>query len=267
MSPSGFKSFEFSAGGYTHRVYSKGQGSKLVLMHELPGLTEPVVKFAERLIDQGFEVFIPHLFGKLMSPASTRNLLRLCISKEFGRLKSGVSAPVVDWLRELTRYMEPTGKKPVGVIGMCVTGAFVIPLILETSVRAGVVSQPAIPFSIPYKLTGIGQGAWMQELNIADADLNSAALHAQKHGKLILVQRFNEDRLCPHARVERIALSFGESATLHEYPSPMPPVSHPHALLTEEYEAAVEDDNDPTRIAFKRVVEFFHTHLTGLSHY
>lgn len=261
MSLSGFKSVSFSDERSTHRVYIQGSGPKLVLMHELPGLTDPVVKFAERLIADGFQVHIPHLFGNLMSPASTKNLFRLCISKEFGRLRAGVSAPVIDWLRAYVQKIEPLAENSVGVIGMCVTGAFAIPLVLEPSVQAVVVSQPAVPFFIPYVLTGIGEGKWKDQLNISDDDLDNASLMAKNNGKSVLIQRFKEDRLCPHARAERITASFGSCATLYEYFSPTPPVAHPHALLTEEYEAAIDDNSDPTRIAYRRVVEFFHQYL------
>lgn len=261
MGISGFEKIIFSDNNYAHPVYIKGRGPKIVLMHELPGLTEPVINLAERLINDGFQVHVPHLFGDLMSPSSTKNLLRLCISKEFGRLKAGVSAPVIDWLREYVKTIEPCEGGAVGVIGMCVTGAFVIPLLLVHSIRAGVVSQPAVPFSITYRYTGLGKGKWMTQLNISDSDLANASLEAKHNSKVILVQRFKEDRLCPHARVARIASSFGTSATLYEYNSPMPHVAHPHALLTEEYEAAIEDQSDSTRVAYKRLVNFFHGNL------
>lgn len=259
----GFTRFDFDDGHHCHPVYAKGAGPNVIVMHELPGLTHHIREFADRLITAGFRVYLPLLFGDLLNDAPAINLARLCISKEFNHLKEGTSAPVCDWLRALSREVQQQAPASVrvGAIGMCVTGAFVIPLILEDAVVAGVVSQPSIPFSTVYRATGLGQGPWMRELNVSDSDLEDAAEHAAQADKHILVQRFHDDRLCPAARVQRIADRFGAQAQLLEYPSPTPHVAHPHALLTEEYANATPSPDDPTRIALQRVIEFLRLHL------
>lgn len=264
MQAKGYTRFDFSDGHYSHPVYDKGQGPKVIVMHELPGLTHPVLDFADRLIAAGFRVYLPLLFGELLDDAPVGNLAKLCISKEFGHLKAGTTAPVCDWLRALSREVQQqtpaTGR--IGAIGMCVTGAFVIPLILEDAVVTGVVSQPSIPFSAVYRATGLGEGDWMREMNVSDQDLFDAADCAADKDKHILVQRFTDDRLCPAARIQLIAERFEQQAELHEYPSPTPHVAHPHAVLTEEYANAEASDTDPTRIALQRVIEFLRMHLS-----
>ncbi|MDF3931525.1 dienelactone hydrolase family protein [Pseudomonas citronellolis] len=262
---SGFLHFDFDDGHYQHPVYFKGEGPRVIVMHELPGLAPATFGFAERLVEAGFNVHLPLLFGEVLDDSAPLNYARLCVSKEFARLKSGVSAPVCDWLRALARHLGEAGdQRRIGVIGMCVTGAFVIPMIIESTVGVGVVSQPAVPFSLPYRLTGLAEGAWMEEMNIADADLNTAVNVVQAQDKRLIVQRFSDDRLCPHARVRRIAQAFGANAQLNEYPTVPPSPDHPHALMTAEFdrvEEPPERPGHPTRQALQSVVEFLRGHL------
>jgi hypothetical protein len=176
MDSLGFRSSEFSAGDITHPVFDKGTGACVLVMHELPGLTQAFVNFAERLIAEGFHVFMPLLIGRPLKSATLNNAQQLCVSVEFARLQAGVSAPITSWLRALAQHISITeGSPKVGVIGMCLTGAFVIPLVIEPCVRAGVVSQPAIPYSVPYRLLGVGSGRWMRQLNVSNEDLEEAA--------------------------------------------------------------------------------------------
>ncbi|WKL52182.1 hypothetical protein Q1W70_22460 [Pseudomonas kielensis] len=64
MQAKGFTRFDFSDGHYSHPVYDKGHGPKVIVMHELPGLTHTVLDFADRLIAAGFRVYLPLLFGE-----------------------------------------------------------------------------------------------------------------------------------------------------------------------------------------------------------
>jgi len=191
----------------------------------------------------------------------THQLRRLCVSAEFARLESGVSAPIADWLRALAREIAARADSPrIGVIGMCLTGAFVIPLVIEPCVAGAVASQPAVPYRTSYWLLGIGGGDWMSQLNVSDADLAEAAQCARAHAKRIVVQRFEDDRLCPHARVARIKAEFGDRAQLFEYAEARVLrrfVLPPHALLTAEYDRVdTSDEGHSTRVAFRRVVAF-----------
>lgn len=263
MELTGFESFRFSDGHYTHSVYKKGHGVPVLVMHELPGLTNATKNFAERLISAGFQVYLPLLFGKLEDKGSLLKGYSLCMTKEFAHLKEGKTAPVSDWLRALVRDLGATGgHEKIGVIGMCVTGAFVIPLILESNVGAAVASQPAVPFKFRYLVTGKGEGPWMSQLNISDADLIASSQASAAKGTAVLMQRFSDDRLCPHVRVQRLHKSFPTTGVLYEYAPPPDGKRKHHALLTYEYDKAHNAGADhPTRMAFQRVVDFLRVNL------
>lgn len=255
----------FAAGGLAHRVFRIGQGRPVLVLHELPGMDGPNVAFAERLAAAGFEVHLPWLFGPALRSATLGNYRRLCTSREFGRLQAGVSAPVTDWLRALAADIAACrpGQR-VGAIGMCLTGGFVIPLILEPGVAAAVASQPAMPVDVRYLALGWQRGAaWRTQLNVADADLAAAAQLARREGKHLLLQHFSADRACPRERLQRVAEAFGPQAEVHEYARPGERWRFlrfsPHALLTHEYER--HGDDDVTRQALARVLAFLDQHL------
>jgi dienelactone hydrolase len=280
LTSQGFKCFEHEAQvsigtrarRLSHFVFHAGRGPALIVMHELPGLVQPCVDLAKRLAGEGFQVFMPHLLGPLMRRSVAGNIARLCIRAEFAHLRSGTSTPVSAWLRSLAQRVSTEFTQPkVGVLGMCLTGGFAIPLLLEDNVRAAVVSQPGVPFSLRHLLLGgtHGRGPWERALNVADEEINAAAREICDRGKAIMIQRFDEDRICPRARVERLRQAFGSAAevfpTVPKSPTRPPSRFPPHAMLTEEFDAAGPDGSvscdDPTRQAYARVVRFFKLHL------
>ncbi|GJH16145.1 MULTISPECIES: dienelactone hydrolase family protein [Caballeronia] len=273
MKDLGFRAYNFNHGAYEHAVYVKGTGHVVIVMHELPGFDKSTVNFLDRLVEHGFCVHAPLLFGPMLSSDSVGNYIGLCISREFAYLKSNRSAPVCDWLRALARCLsEQNDNARIGVIGMCLTGAFVIPMVIEPGTHAGVISQPAIPISFRYVLSKAtqGEGPWMQEMNISDEDIETAARRCARDGVPILVQRFTNDLISTHERVERIRKIFGSTATLYEYDDPGSD-DFPHAVLTTEFDDACEYDvvdherPNPTRIALQRVVAFLHENLDARS--
>lgn len=282
----GFQSFDHRAdvdvGGrpmtIEHPVFHAGRGPALILMHELPGLDEHCIRFAERLVKNGFEVFMPLLAGRTLGGHTVRNTLRLrlCIAAEFGKLRAGETAPIACWLRTLARRIgEERATARIGAIGMCLTGAFVVPLLLEANVHAVVASQPGVPFNLLHLLFGgsWGLGPWQHRLNVSDDDIEAAAKLARAEGKSLLVQRFDEDRICPRARTDRLAAAFGPDAM--DFNEPRPPgrgfsLTPLHSLLTGEYDRAerrirqgrtVGNEPEPTHVALRRLVEFFETNL------
>jgi len=70
----------------------------------------------------------------------------VCISAEFRAFGAGGSAPVTQWLRALARFAhEESGGPGVGAIGMCFSGNFALSMMLEPSMLAPVLAQPALP--------------------------------------------------------------------------------------------------------------------------
>lgn len=139
-----------TAGQVTHPVYRKGTGPGVVIVHEIPGITPEVLAFADEVVDRGFTVVLPHLFGDPGAPASTGRIVRaigrVCVSREFTKLRAGVTSPVADWLRSLARSLHAElGGPGVGALGMCLTGGFALAMMVDDSVAAPVVAQPSLP--------------------------------------------------------------------------------------------------------------------------
>ncbi len=257
----GFAEFAFAHEGIRHRVFFLGDGPPVLVTHELPGLSPAALRFGRRLAAAGFRVYLPLLFGEPAQDDWRGSLRHLCISREFANLAAGVSAPIVDWLRALaTDVSARHGGAPVGAIGMCLTGAFVIPLILEPCVVAPVAAQPGSPFSQSFRAVGIGRGPWMRQLNISDHDLDAAAGRASADGVSLMAVRFEKDRICPAERLDRLEGAFGSRMLRRELPggSIFRP---PHATLTSEYERAPDRPTEPTRVLFAEVVEFLSARL------
>ena len=59
----GYTSFRFTHDGNSKTVYRRGSGPGVVIIHEIPGITPPVERFANFVVDAGFTAFLPHLFG------------------------------------------------------------------------------------------------------------------------------------------------------------------------------------------------------------
>jgi dienelactone hydrolase len=257
----GFDAYDFTASDLRHRVFSVGDGAPVLLLHELPGLAQPAIHMAFRLAGDGFQVHMPHLFGELQRYAPLRNYRALCISKEFARLRAGEDAPVVAWLKALVAEMcRRSGSERAGAIGMCVTGAFAIPLILAPNVRAAVAAQPAIPISFAHFLFGTGADGKGRQLNVSEQELERAAERSRTAKIPLLAMRFLADRVCPHARMSRLRESFQEQVEIHELDAPSRIFRRkPHAVLTEEFDKGVES----ARLAYQRLTGFLHQHLNG----
>ena len=144
---------EHSFDGVTHPTYRKGSGPGVIVIHEIPGMTPEVIGFGEEVVAAGFTVVMPHLFGAPEAPMGPRSLLatfpRVCVSREFTTLATGVTTPVAGWLRSLARELhEELGGPGVGAIGMCFTGGFALAMMVDTAVAAPVLAQPSAPFAV-----------------------------------------------------------------------------------------------------------------------
>jgi dienelactone hydrolase len=257
----GFTEIPFSHEGLAHRVFWIGEGPPVLVMHELPGLSPAALRFGRRLSSRGFRVYLPLLFGEPGQDDWRASHRELCVSREFANLSAGVSAPIVNWLRALAADLSARHQgSRVGAIGMCLTGAFAIPLILEPRVTAPVAAQPGTPFSAAFRAIGIGRGPWMSQLNISDQDLQAAAVRAERDNVTLLAARFEKDRICPAERLDRLQAVFGARLKRRELPggSFFQP---PHATLTSEYERAPDRPDEPTRQWFEEVVAFLKANL------
>ncbi|KQT94536.1 dienelactone hydrolase [Marmoricola sp. Leaf446] len=144
---------EHSHDGTTHPVYRRGSGPGVIVVHEIPGMTPEVIAFADEVVAAGFTVVLPHLFGTPGKPVGVPyaldTLRRVCVSREFTTLATGVTTPIAGWLRSLARELhEELGGPGVGALGMCFTGGFALAMMVDTSVAAPVLAQPSAPFPV-----------------------------------------------------------------------------------------------------------------------
>jgi dienelactone hydrolase len=142
-----------TADGFDYPTYRRGEGPGVIVIHESPGLTPEVIEFADEVVEAGFTVVLPHLFGSSHAPPRTYEALRviprLCVTREFTMMMTGRTVPLAGWLRSLARELHAElGGPGVGAIGMCVTGGFALAMMVDPSVVAPVLAQPAAPLPL-----------------------------------------------------------------------------------------------------------------------
>ena len=230
----------------SHDIYFRGSGTPVVLIQELPGIGQETLALADRLIEAGHEVVMPHLFGPLGKISIGGNLARvMCMRKEFRLMASNASSPISDWLRLLCREVRDSRSADgVGVIGMCLTGNFAITLIGDDSVLAAIASQPAMPF--------FKQGALhMSQTEIA---ISRQALEAKGPMRVL---RFEDDPLSTVEKSECIHRTFNDDG--HERVKEIVIPGKGHSVLTLDF---VDEAGHPTREALNNVLAYFAENLS-----
>jgi len=111
-----------------------------------------------------------------------------------------------------------------------------------------------------FRIIGIGRGPWMTQLNVSDTDLEKAAARAERDNLTLLAGRFEKDRICPAARLDRLQTVFGARFVRREF-SGGSFLNPPHATLTTGYEQAPDDPRDPMHTWFEDVVAFLKDRL------
>jgi dienelactone hydrolase len=249
----GFDMTTFTHGGRTHEVYRAGAGPAVIVVHEMPGLHPGVTAFGQRLVDAGYRVYMPSLFGRPGAPFGgsemRRSLRQVCVSREFVLLADR-TPPAVTWLRALAAQAHTEcGGPGVGAVGMCFTGGFALAMAVEPAVLAPVLSQPGLPAP----LTARKRAA----LALDPADL--ASVKARAHdGLCVLGLRFSADRGSPQERFATLRRELGGSFEAIEIDSspgnPNGIRKSAHSVLTVDL---VDTPGHPTRAALDRVMSFF----------
>jgi dienelactone hydrolase len=254
----GFSEKEFSHDGRVRSVFRRGSGPGVVVMHEIPGITPEVARFARWVADAGFAVAMPLLFGTPGRPMSqgyaTQQMLRACVSREFSLLAAHRASPITEWLRALCRALHAEcGGPGVGAIGMCITGNFALALAVDDALMAPVLSQPSLPLPL-----GRARRA---ALHVTPEALACARSRAASDGLRVLGLRFHEDPLCPPERFETLRRELGSAFEGIEidarFGNPAGNRAHnrsPHSVVTTDL---VDEKGHPTRQAADRVIEFF----------
>ena len=254
----GFDARALTFEGTERCVYRAGSGAAVIVMSEIPGITPQVAAFARRVVEAGYTVFMPLLFGEPMRPPergyAMRVILKSCISREFSVLAANQSSPVVDWLRALARHAHAEcGGRGVGAIGMCFTGNFALSMMLDAPVLAPVLSQPSLPFALT-RSKRAGLHASAEELQAAHEKIDN-------HGARILALRFIQDPMCPGERFARLRSEFGAAFEAIEIDEKYanPDFSKPaHSVLTNHL---IDEAGQPTREALDRTLGFLKEQL------
>jgi dienelactone hydrolase len=255
----GWTAAPFTAAGYTHDVYRKGEGPGVVLIPEMPGLHPGVLALGNHLVDNGFTVAAPSLFGTPGAPAIRPGmvpvLLRGCVAKEFAALATNADRPVAHYLRALARDLsEKTPGKGVGVIGQCFTGGFALAAAVDESVLAPVLSQPSLPLPLTPKQR--------RDPGLSEGELTIIEQRAANEGLCALGLRFSEDAMSPGERFKTLKDRLGDAFEVIEIDSKKGNEHGlgvmAHSVLTDQLR---EVDGHPAYEARKRVVEFLTVRL------
>ena len=252
----GFTESTFSHGGIRHQVFRAGAGPAVILIHEVPGIHPGVLDLGRRLIERGFTVYLPSMFGRPGGKAGegiVKSIAKVCISREFAVLANR-SSPATSWLRALAvQAHRECGGPGVGAIGMCMTGSFALAMAMEPAVLAPVMSQPALPAG----LTARRRAA----LGLDGEELGRVKARTSQ-GLRVLGLRFSNDRGCPAERFATLRREFGESFEGIEVDSspgnPFGIASSAHCVLTVDL---VDTPGHPTKAALERTIEFIEERL------
>ena len=253
----GFARTQFEHDGTTREVYRAGSGPAVVVIHEMPGLHPVVTEFGQRLVDAGFTVYMPSLFGRPGRSFTTGGLIRataeVCVAREFTVLADRTPL-IISWLRALAaRAHAECGGPGVGAIGMCFTGGFALAMAIEPAVVAPVMSQPALPAPVSARNRAA--------LGLDAADLERVKQRTRE-GLCVMGLRFTNDKGVPPERFATLRRELGEAFIAIEIDSSpgnaagVDPKSH--SVLTMHL---VDRPSHPTRVALDRVLAFLNERL------
>lgn len=217
----GFDHFSFGADG-RERVYCiEGRGPGVLIVHELPGMTQECLRLARRIAKADYSVYLPLLFGDAGHRLGT--VRQLCIMQEWNALAKRNETPMTVWIREVGREVHRRcGGPGIGAIGMCLTGGFIIPLLLDEHVLAPVASQPSLPWAFRH-------GETREALGFEADLLDRAGQRARDENIKVLAFRFARDWICPAAKFRGLQRVFGSQLEKHELRG------RKHSVLTKHY--------------------------------
>ena len=232
----------FEHNGETRPVYKKGQGTGVIVIHEIPGIEPSLLTFADEIVARGHTVWLPQLFGTPGAGFSLRNMLgevsQFCVRREFSVFATGKTSPIAGWLRALARDLhEQAGGEGVGVVGMCFTGGFALAVMADGPVIAPVLSQPSMPAPLGKRRGG--------DLGLSPTDLQAVREKAAA-GCQVLGLKFREDS-APGTKFETLRRELGDKFLAVELEG------KGHSALTEQRDEA----------SVIRVLDFLDTRLGG----
>lgn len=244
-------------------VYVMGSGPAVIVLHEMPGISPQVARFARWVRDAGFTVYMPSLFGRdgavPQADEGGQVFQRVCVSREFRVMAGGGTSPVVAWLRALAEQAHAEcGGSGVGAVGMCFTGNFALSMMIEPAMRAAVACQPSLPLDDP--------GA----IEMSSEDATAVAERLKRDDLTVRGYRFDGDRFCMAARFDTYREKFGDrfdGRTLPDSaadPDPSPffatHIRSPHSVVTQHL---IDREGEPTLQACNEIISYLQAQLVG----
>jgi dienelactone hydrolase len=258
-----FQSRKITLNETTKTVHVSGAGPAVIVIPEVPGISPHVARFARWVREAGFTVYMPSLYGRDGEPVDLEvgqaTFKRVCVSAEFRAFGAGGSAPVTLWLRALAKLAhDECGGPGVGAIGMCFSGNFALSMMLEPSMLAPVLSQPALP---------LDDDAGLQ---IAPDELKIVKERLDREDLTVMAYRFEGDRFCKSQRFAAYRQALGDRFVGHVLPdsaaNPDIPaffkevIQAPHNVVTVHL---IDEAGQPTRKACDEILEFFARRLAS----
>jgi dienelactone hydrolase len=227
----GWERLSFSAAGFTHDTYRKGEGPAVIVIHEIPGITPTVAEFADEVVERGFTVVMPDLVGTpgkdVSAPYIAGSFAKVCISKEFTVWALDRTSPVIAYLRALARALHgELGGPGVGAVGMCFSGGFALGMMVDDFMVAPVLSQHSFPIAR-------GKGAASGNLGLSPDD-EAVVIQRAAEGCQVLGLRFAGDRMVG-TRFDTLRRKLGDAFIAVELPSQ---AKSDHSVLTEQRDDA-----------------------------
>jgi dienelactone hydrolase len=228
--------------GHEHIYYEVAPAEpvgSVLLMHEFPGISDHLVRFANTLAVD-FRVIVPSIVGRDGRASLVGSVAQLCIRREIHVFATGRSSPVVTWLRALADQVVARGERPYGVVGMCMTGGFALAIAVDSRVQATVVAQPALPFSRIGPIPLPGRARREADLGLSTEDRQRLRDRVEADdGLCVRSYRFRDDQTSPAARMDTLETLLGDAVHVTTLVEPRP---DGHSTLTRDRnEAAVAE--------------------------
>jgi len=232
----------FKADSIAHPIYcfpgdpsqSSDRKPPVLLLHELPGLSEKTLHYANEL-SRDFTVYVPLLFGELNMDSIFWGYNAFLFNGEWRGLESG-NSKIVPWLQAVVAEIERLHpKQHIGVIGNCLTGPLPLTLLKNKKVHAVVLAQPTLPLTIFDNSDEVRTSLGISQEEIVVAKESVAR---------IFYLRFEQDCISKPEKRWKVWDMFTEQSAFpdrvipHEIPKDKHPANKAHSTLIGEWSEA-----------------------------